>query len=143
VVEMWGDLPELERARDYIARGLHCVKVQSIEPDGEAPVYDLTVEGVSEFLANGLVVHNCTKPNVQQIPATSDFRKCFVAAEGYKLVTCDYSQAELRILAELSQDVAFVEAFRSGQDLHTLTASQMFGVPVDQVQKPQRSAAKA
>jgi DNA polymerase I-like protein with 3'-5' exonuclease and polymerase domains len=86
---------------------------------------------------------SCTKPNIQQIPATSDFRKCFIAAEGYKLVTCDYSQAELRILAELSQDVAFVEAFRSGQDLHTLTASQMFGVPVDQVQKPQRSAAKA
>jgi DNA polymerase-1 len=86
---------------------------------------------------------SCTKPNIQQIPATSDFRRCFVPAEGYKLVTSDYSQAELRILAELSQDVAFVEAFRSGQDLHTLTASQMFGVPVDQVQKPQRSAAKA
>lgn len=86
---------------------------------------------------------SCTRPNVQQIPATSDFRKCFIAAPGYKLVTCDYSQAELRILAELSGDEAFVSAFRSGQDLHTLTASQMFGVPVDQVQKPQRSAAKA
>ncbi|HUP26947.1 MAG TPA: DNA polymerase [Chloroflexia bacterium] len=86
---------------------------------------------------------SCTRPNVQQIPATSDFRKCFVAAPGYKLVTCDYSQAELRILAELSGDPAFVDAFRSGADLHTLTASQMFGVPVDQVQKPQRSAAKA
>jgi DNA polymerase-1 len=86
---------------------------------------------------------SCTRPNVQQIPATSDFRKCFIAAPGYKLVTCDYSQAELRILAELSGDEAFVSAFRSGQDLHTLTASQMFGVPVDQVQKSQRSAAKA
>jgi DNA polymerase-1 len=86
---------------------------------------------------------SCTKPNIQQIPATSDFRKCFVAAPGYKLVTSDYSQAELRILAELSGDPAFVEAFRSGQDLHTLTASQMFGVGVDQVQKSQRSAAKA
>lgn len=86
---------------------------------------------------------SCTRPNVQQIPATSDFRKCFIAAPGYKLVTCDYSQAELRILAELSGDEAFVSAFKSGQDLHTLTASQMFGVPVDQVQKSQRSAAKA
>jgi DNA polymerase-1 len=86
---------------------------------------------------------SCTKPNIQQIPATSDFRKCFVAAPGYKLVTSDYSQAELRILAELSGDPAFVDAFRSGQDLHTLTASQMFGVGVDQVQKSQRSAAKA
>lgn len=86
---------------------------------------------------------SCTRPNVQQIPATSDFRKCFIADEGYKLVTCDYSQAELRILAELSGDEGFVTAFRSGQDLHTLTASQMFGVSLDQVQKSQRSAAKA
>ncbi|MFL5309201.1 MAG: DNA polymerase [Myxococcales bacterium] len=86
---------------------------------------------------------SCTSPNVQQIPATSDFRSCFVAAEGYKLVTCDYSQAELRILAELSQDEAFVNAFTSGGDLHAITASQMFGVPLEQVTKPQRSAAKS
>ncbi|MGA7733800.1 MAG: DNA polymerase, partial [Chloroflexia bacterium] len=143
LLERWGDLPELEMAKSYRQRALHCVRVVSIEPDGVGPVYDLTVDGVSEFLANGLVVHNCTKPNVQQIPATSDFRKCFVAAPGYKLITCDYSQCELRVLAELSGDPAFVDAFTSGQDLHTLTASQMFGVPVDQVQKPQRSAAKA
>jgi DNA polymerase I-like protein with 3'-5' exonuclease and polymerase domains len=86
---------------------------------------------------------SCTDPNVQQIPATSDFRSCFVAAEGYKLVTCDYSQAELRILAELSGDVAFVEAFKGGGDLHAITASQMFQVPIDQVTKAQRSAAKS
>jgi DNA polymerase I len=86
---------------------------------------------------------SCTKPNVQQIPATSDFRKCFVATEGYKLITCDYSQCELRILAELSGDPGFVKAFQSGEDLHTLTASQMFGVAVADVQKPQRNAAKA
>ena len=86
---------------------------------------------------------SCTDPNVQQIPATSDFRSCFVAAEGYKLVTSDYSQAELRILAELSGDPAFVEAFMSGGDLHAITASQMFQVPLDQVTKTQRSAAKS
>ncbi len=86
---------------------------------------------------------SCTRPNVQQIPATSDFRKCFVAPAGYKLVTCDYSQAELRILAELSGDEGFVTAFQSGGDLHSLTASQMFGVPLADVQKPQRNAAKA
>jgi DNA polymerase-1 len=86
---------------------------------------------------------SCTKPNIQQIPTTSDFRKCFVAPEGYKLVTCDYSQAELRILAELSGDEGFVNAFQSGGDLHALTASQMFGVPLEDVSKPQRSAAKA
>ena len=86
---------------------------------------------------------SCTRPNVQQIPATSDFRKCFVAMEGYKLITSDYSQCELRILAELSGDPGFVNAFKSGGDLHTLTASQMFGVPVEEVQKAQRNAAKA
>lgn len=86
---------------------------------------------------------SCTKPNVQQIPATSDFRSCFVAASGYKLITCDYSQAELRILAELSEDPGFVGAFVSGGDLHAITASQMFNVPLDQVTKSQRSAAKS
>jgi DNA polymerase-1 len=85
---------------------------------------------------------SCTNPNIQQIPATSDFRQCFIPAPGYKLVTCDYSQAELRILAQLSQDPAFVEAFQSGGDLHRLTASQMFQVPPDLVDKKQRSAAK-
>src|SRR5213075_1639341 len=102
--------PELEQAKAYLQRKLHCVQIASIEEAGAELVYDLTVDGVNEFLANGVVVHNCTKPNIQQIPATSDFRKCFVAAEGYKLVTCDYSQVELRVLAELSGDPAFVDA---------------------------------
>jgi len=86
---------------------------------------------------------SCSNPNVQQIPATSDFRSCFIPEDGYKLVVCDYSQAELRILAELSGDEGFVKAFKSGGDLHKLAASQMFLVPVDQVSKEQRSAAKA
>ncbi len=86
---------------------------------------------------------SCSNPNVQQIPATSDFRSCFIAEEGYKLVTSDYSQAELRILAELSQDPAFLEAFRTGGDLHILAASQMFNIPPAQVTKVQRGQAKA
>lgn len=143
LIRVWGALPELEQASTYRQRDLYRLQIVAIEADGVGPVYDLTVSGLSEFLANGLVVHNCTRPNVQQIPATSDFRKCFVAAEGYKLITCDYSQAELRILAELSGDPGFVSAFQSGDDLHSLTASQMFGVPLEQVQKSQRSAAKA
>ncbi|HWE63450.1 MAG TPA: DNA polymerase, partial [Chloroflexota bacterium] len=85
---------------------------------------------------------SCTNPNVQQIPATSDFRSCFVAPQGYKLITCDYSQCELRVLAQLSEDPAFVAAFQSGGDLHLLTASQMYQVPPDQVTKQMRSAAK-
>jgi DNA polymerase I len=86
---------------------------------------------------------SCSNPNVQQIPATSDFRACFIPEEGYKLVTCDYSQAELRILAELSQDDGFLGAFKSGGDLHILAASQMFNIPPEQVTKVQRGQAKA
>ncbi len=86
---------------------------------------------------------SCSNPNVQQIPATSDFRACFIAEPGYKLVTCDYSQAELRILAELSQDDGFLTAFKSGGDLHILAASQMFGIKPEDVTKTQRSQAKA
>lgn len=86
---------------------------------------------------------SCSNPNVQQIPATSDFRACFIPEEGYKLVTCDYSQAELRILAELSLDEGFLTAFKSGGDLHVLAASQMFNIQPEEVTKAQRSQAKA
>ncbi len=85
---------------------------------------------------------SCKDPNVQQIPSTKEFRECFIAEKGYKLITADYSQAELRILAQLSEDPKFIEAFCSGGDLHKLTASQMFGIPVEEITKKQRSAAK-
>ena len=86
---------------------------------------------------------SCQNPNLQQIPATEEFRSCFRAEPGYKIVTCDYSQAELRILAQLSQDEGFIEAFCSGADLHTLTASKMFKVPMEEVSKKLRGSAKA
>lgn len=84
---------------------------------------------------------SCKNPNVQQIPA--EFRGCFIPDPGYKVITCDYSQAELRILAQLSKDPAFCRAFRSGGDLHSITAGQMFNLPVEEVTKTQRSQAKA
>ncbi|MBA4115269.1 MAG: bifunctional 3'-5' exonuclease/DNA polymerase [Rubrobacter sp.] len=84
----------------------------------------------------------CTNPNVQQIPHEDEFRSCFVAEQGNTLVIADYSQVELRILAEVSDDPAFVRAFREGEDLHRVTAASMFGVSRDEVTKEQRSAAK-
>jgi DNA polymerase I len=84
---------------------------------------------------------SCQNPNVQQIPG--EFRGCFIAEPGYKVITCDYSQAELRILAQLSLDPAFCKAFNSGGDLHAITASQMFKIPLESVSKTQRSQAKA
>jgi DNA polymerase-1 len=85
---------------------------------------------------------SCTDPNVQQIPHAFDMRRCFRAPEGRRLVVADYSQIELRILAEFTGDQGFVDAFRSGADLHRVTAAQVFGVSVEQVSKEQRDFAK-
>lgn len=84
----------------------------------------------------------CSKPNLQQIPAESEYRWCFKAAPGNKLVIADYSQIELRILADRSEDEKFIAAFKSGHDLHTATASQVFGVAIEYVTPDQRSFAK-
>ncbi|MEJ7711419.1 MAG: DNA polymerase [Pyrinomonadaceae bacterium] len=124
----FGLLPNLAPVQAYINRELRAVKIVAIEPDGEAPVYDITVEGVHEFIANSIVVHNCTHPNIQQVPHSIEYRRCFRAPAGRKLVIADYSQIELRILAEFTGDQGFVEAFRTGADLHRVTAAQVFGV---------------
>jgi len=84
----------------------------------------------------------CAAPNIQQIPHEDEFRRCFVAEDGNTLVIADYSQIELRILAEVSEDPAFVGAFQRGVDLHRLTAATMYNVSMDEVTKAQRSAAK-
>ena len=85
---------------------------------------------------------SCSDPNLQQVPNTPEYRSCFRAPAGRKLVIADYSQIELRILADWSQDTALVKALLSGEDLHCVTASQMFGIPLEEVTKDQRSAAK-
>jgi DNA polymerase-1 len=84
----------------------------------------------------------CAAPNIQQIPHQDEFRRCFVAEDGNTLAIADYSQIELRILAEVSEDPAFVGAFQRGVDLHRLTAATMYNVSMDEVTKAQRSAAK-
>ena len=85
----------------------------------------------------------CSNPNLQQIPTDSTFRSCFVPAPGYKFVVADYSQIELRIMAEYSEDPAFMKAYKEDQDLHTLTASQMYNIPFEQVDKKMRFNAKS
>ncbi len=85
-------------------------------------------------------------PNLQNIPIRTELgrevRRAFVAAEGNKLLSVDYSQVELRILAHISQDKTLLEAFAQGQDIHAATAAAVNGIPVDQVTKEQRSFAK-
>ena len=88
-----------------------------------------------------------TEPNLQNIPVRTplgaEMRKMFLAPEGKVLVDADYSQIELRLLAHIAGDQAMQEGFRAGEDIHAITASQVFGVPRDQVTKQMRSAAKA
>ncbi len=85
----------------------------------------------------------CTNPNIQQVPHSVEYRRCFSGyPEGRKLIIADYSQIELRILAEFSGDRGFIEAFNSGADLHRVTAAQVFNAELDQVTKEQRDFAK-
>ena len=85
---------------------------------------------------------SCNNPNIQQVPHSYEYRRCFRAPEGRKLVIADYSQIELRILADFTGDQGFVDAFNSGADLHKVTAAQVFSVTLDQVTKEQRDFAK-
>jgi DNA polymerase I-like protein with 3'-5' exonuclease and polymerase domains len=85
---------------------------------------------------------SCSQPNVQSTPKGS-FRACFIAPPGHKLVIADYSQIELRVLAEITQDERMIDAFRKGEDLHKLTASVITGIPLEQVTSKERQAAKA
>lgn len=88
-----------------------------------------------------------TEPNLQNIPVRTDLgaeiRKMFIPKPGCVLVDADYSQIELRVLAHIADDIAMQNAFTSGMDIHTVTASQVFGVPAEQVTPLQRRHAKA
>jgi len=85
---------------------------------------------------------SCSKPNIQQIPHEQEYRRCFRAPDGRKLITADYSQVELRILAEFSNDENFIKAFQSGEDFHATAAAQVFNVAPENVTSEQRSFAK-
>ena len=80
--------------------------------------------------------------NIQQVPRDREFRECFVPTEGYKFVIADYSQIELRLGAELIGISQMIEAFKNGQDLHSLTASLIYHIDIEDVQKNQRQMGK-
>ncbi len=118
------------------------------------------VEGLGKVVAGDGRIHtsfqntvtatgrlSSTEPNLQNIPVRTplgaEMRKMFVAPAGSVLVDADYSQIELRLLAHMSGDGAMIGGFNSGVDIHTVTASQVFGLPQDQVPPELRRAAKA
>jgi len=86
-------------------------------------------------------------PNLQNIPVRTELgrriRRAFVAAPGCKLLSADYSQIELRLMAHLSGDPGLIEVYERGGDVHSETASRMFGIPLDMVSREQRGSAKA
>ena len=88
-----------------------------------------------------------TEPNLQNIPVRkplgSELRKFFVAKDGYTLIDADYSQIELRVLAHMADDANMIKAFESGEDIHRVTASQVFKVPLSEVTPVMRSRSKA
>lgn len=88
-----------------------------------------------------------TEPNLQNIPVRMDLgrqiRKVFLPEKGYIFLDADYSQIELRVLAHLSKDEKLIHAYQENQDIHARTASEVFGIPMDQVTSAQRRDAKA
>ncbi len=111
-----------------------------IPPDGRVRTsFQMTVTATGRL--------SSTEPNLQNIPTRTELgsglRRMFVADPGKVLVDADYSQIELRLLAHISGDRAMQEAFLSGEDFHTVTASHVFGVPVPEVTSQMRRAAKA
>ena len=88
-----------------------------------------------------------TDPNLQNIPVRNEegrrIRQAFIAPKDYVIVSADYSQIELRIMAHLSRDKGLLKAFSEGQDIHRATAAEVFGLPLDSVSNEQRRSAKA
>ncbi|MEO6510453.1 MAG: DNA polymerase I [Nocardioides sp.] len=120
-----------------------------------------TIEGLLKTVADDGRIHttfnkliaatgrlSSTEPNLQNIPIRTEegrrIREGFVVGEGYEsLMTADYSQIEMRIMADLSEDAALIEAFQSGRDFHSITAARVFDVPADDVTPGQRAKIKA
>lgn len=86
---------------------------------------------------------SCGNPNIQQIPRDLAFRRCFTAPQGRRLVIADYSQIELRVIAQYTGDQRMIEAYSKGEDLHKLTASLILQKPIEDISKVERQAAKA
>ncbi len=136
IVQSVLDYRMLTKLKSTYADGL----LKLIDPDGRIRTkFQMTVTATGRL--------SSTDPNLQNIPIRrelgSHIREMFIASKGSVLVDADYSQIELRLLAHISGDEHMREAFLSGEDIHTVTASQVFNTPIDEVTPLQRSRAKA
>ena len=126
-------------------------KLQSTYLDGLKPLVNAKTGRIHTHFQQTVAVTgrlSSTDPNLQNIPTRTEegkqIRRIFVPGAGYDyLMSCDYSQVELRILACIAQDELLLDAFRHGQDIHARTAAEVFGVPLAEVTHEMRSRAKA
>ena len=134
---------------DYILRYRTVAKLNSTYIEGLKKVADS--DGVVHTVFRQAVTStgrlSSIEPNLQNIPVRDEegreIRRAFVARDGYRLVTADYSQIELRLLAHYSGETKLIQSYLNNEDIHTHTASQVFGVPVEEVTKAMRRDAKA
>lgn len=120
----------------YFSGGLYTLKKVIKKAVNKLQVYDLEIEQYHNFIANEICVHNCIAPAMQTIPKDNRIRNMVVPTEGWRLVSADLSQAELRVLAQMSNDDAMIAAFLSGKDLHAVTACRaILGIDVDAFDK--------
>jgi DNA polymerase-1 len=126
---------EVEKLRSTYGEGL----VAEVADDGRIhATFNQTVARTGRLSSD--------RPNLHNIPVRTEegrrFRRAFVPAEGFDLLVADYNQIELRVIAHLAEDPGLIEAFRTGQDVHTTTAARIFGVAPADVSIGQRSKAK-
>jgi len=138
--------PVIEKILEY----RQVVKLNSTYVEGLKPFINPETKRIHSFFhqtitATGRI--SSTEPNLQNIPTRMELgkrlRKVFKPAEGKVYIDADYSQVELRVLAHISEDSHMIEAFNNDEDIHKQAASKVFGVPIDEVTKQQRSEAKA
>jgi DNA polymerase I-like protein with 3'-5' exonuclease and polymerase domains len=128
------------------------VSIREIASLGTMGVWDVEVAGDHSYLTQGFYNHNCSEPNLQNIPRPGEkddvdnlgtkVRGLFIAPPGHSLVVADYGQIEYIVMAHFSRDPVLVKAFDEGVDLHKLVAGMVFGIDPEDVTKTQRTTAK-
>jgi DNA polymerase-1 len=137
------EVPRLVLEYRHLAKLIsNYVDALPLQADGESRVHTTFQSAAT---ATGRL--SSINPNLQNIPIKTELgreiRAAFIAAPGAQLLSADYSQIELRLLAHFSGDPLLVRAYQTGEDIHTLTASEVFGVPADSMSKETRNRAKA
>ena len=141
-----GEHPIIEKILEYRTIS----KLKATYVDGMLPLINEETHRIhakfnQTVAATGRI--SCTEPNLQNIPIRTEFgkqlRKIFIAKENYIFLDADYSQIELRVLAHMSGDENMIRGFNADSDIHAITASQVFDVPLEEVTKQMRTEAKA